>query len=97
VATLSDRGVNSLIGPIIIVFSGALVPLPLFPDWMQPALRLQPFAGLLDIPLRIYSGHLGAPDALAALARQAVWVIVLVALGRLLMARVMSRLQAQGG
>jgi ABC-2 type transport system permease protein len=97
VAALSDRGVNTLIGPLIIILSGSLVPLPLYPDWLQPALRIQPLAGLLDTPLRIYSGHLETTGAIAALVRQAVWVLVLVALGRLLMARVMARLQAQGG
>src|SRR5687768_5868044 len=35
VATLSDRGVNSVIGPMVIVLSGSLVPLPLFPDWLR--------------------------------------------------------------
>src|SRR5688500_7658138 len=58
VAALSDRGVNSVIGPIAIVLSGSLVPLPLFPEWMQPFLAFQPFAGLVDTPFRIYGGHL---------------------------------------
>jgi ABC-2 type transport system permease protein len=93
VATLSDRGVNLGLGPLVIVLSGSLVPLPLFPDWLQPMLALQPFAGLVDTPFRIYAGHLSGAAALAALARQAVWTLILVALGRLLMAR----LQVQGG
>ena len=97
VATLSDKGVNSLAGPLIIILSGSLIPLPLFPEWMQPLLRLQPFAGLLDTPLRIYGGHLGGTDAVAALGRQAVWVVLLVMLGRMLMARIMAKLQVQGG
>jgi ABC-2 type transport system permease protein len=97
VATLSDRGVNMMMGPFIIVFSGSLVPLPLFPDWMQSLLRNQPFAGLMDTPFRLYSGHLAGADAMTALARQAIWIVVLVIAGRGLMARVMSRLQAQGG
>ena len=97
VATLSERGVSSLIGPIIIVLSGNLIPLPLYPEWLQPALRFQPFAGLVDTPFRIYSGHLTATPALFALARQGVWVVLLVALGRVCMDRVMSKLQAQGG
>lgn len=97
VATLSDRGVNMLVGPFIIVLSGSLVPLPLFPDWLQPILRNQPFAGLMDTPFRIYSGHLGGALAATALVRQAVWVAVLVFLGRLLMRRVMARLTTQGG
>ena len=97
VATLSDRGVNTVIGPIVIVLSGSLVPLPLLPDWLQPALALQPFAGLLDTPLRIYSGHLTGDSALGALARQAAWTVILIGLGRLLMTRVMARVQVQGG
>jgi ABC-2 type transport system permease protein len=97
VATLSDRGVNTVVGPVIIVLSGSLIPLPLFPDWLQPFLVLQPFAGLVDTPFRIYSGHLAGAEALGALARQAVWTVVLIALGRLLMTRVMARVQVQGG
>jgi ABC-2 type transport system permease protein len=97
VATLSDRGASTLIGPLIIVFSGNLIPLPLFPDWMQTALRWQPFASLLDTPFRIYTAHLTGAEAAFALARQAVWVVVLVVIGRALMARVATRLQAQGG
>ncbi|HEV8215153.1 MAG TPA: hypothetical protein VGP95_04940 [Gemmatimonadaceae bacterium] len=97
VATLSERGVTLLVGPLIIVFSGSLVPLPLFPDWSQPILRNQPFAGLMDTPFRIYSGHLGGSDAMLALARQAVWIAALVIIGRAIMSRVMTRLQTQGG
>ena len=97
VATLSDKGVNSLAGPLVIILSGSLVPLPLFPEWLQPILRNQPLAGLIDTPFRIYTGHLGDTDALAALARQAVWVVILVVVGRVLMKRFMARLQVQGG
>jgi len=60
-------------------------------------MKYQPFAGLLDIPLRIYSGHMTGWEAAAAMGRQAMWVVLIIALGRLLMGRVMSRLQAQGG
>ncbi len=97
VATLSDRGATVLIAPLVIVLSGSLVPLPLFPDWMQPILRNQPFAGLMDTPFRIYSGHLAGGVAVLALGRQAFWVCALVILGRAVMRRVMSRLQTQGG
>jgi ABC-2 type transport system permease protein len=97
VATLSDRGVTVLVSPLVIVLSGSLVPLPLFPDWLQPILRNQPFAGLMDTPFRIYTGNLAGGGAVFALARQAIWVVVLVLLGRVVMARVMSRLQTQGG
>jgi ABC-2 type transport system permease protein len=97
VATLSERGVNTFVAPLATVFSGSLVPLPLLPDWMQPIMRYQPFAGLLDFPLRIYSGQLAGSEAVAAMVRQAAWVIVFIAIGRALTVRVMTHLQTQGG
>ena len=97
VATLSERGVNTFVAPLSIVLSGSLIPLPLLPEWLQPAMRYQPFAGLLDFPLRIYSGNITGWGAIAALGRQAVWTVVVITIGRLLMQRVMARLQAQGG
>jgi len=97
VAALSERGVNMIMGGVIVVLSGNLVPLPLLPDQFQTFLQLQPFAGLMDTPLRIYSGHLAGTDTLFALGRQAFWLIVLTAIGRVAMTRVMARLQAQGG
>jgi ABC-2 type transport system permease protein len=97
VLTLSERGVNTFVAPLSIVLSGSLIPLPLLPDWLQPVMRHQPFAGLLDFPLRIYSGHLTGEAALTALAWQAVWVLVLIVLGRTVTTRVMAKLQVQGG
>ena len=97
VATLSDRGVNMIAGPLITALSGALVPLPLLPDWLQQFLRFQPFAGLMDVPFRIYGGHLTGAGAVSGLAFQAFWILVLIGAGRLAIARVMARVQVQGG
>jgi viologen exporter family transport system permease protein len=97
VVTLSDRGVNTLVGPLVVVLSGNLIPLPLLPDWLHRTVVLLPFAGLVDIPFRIYSGHLAGAAAAGALALQSAWVVILVLLGRFAMARVMRRLEAQGG
>jgi ABC-2 type transport system permease protein len=95
--TLTDRGVNSLMPPLVIVLSGNLLPLPLFPDWARTALFLQPFAGVVDIPVRIYFGGLAGPLAWAGLGLQAFWTLGLIALGRAWMGSVMGRLQVQGG
>ena len=97
VATISDRGVNAFASPLVLALSGSLVPLPFFPNWMQPFLFLQPFAGLVDIPYRIYFGNLSGDAALAGLFQQVAWIIILVLGGHMLMTRVMSRLQVQGG
>lgn len=97
VLTLSDRGANTFFAPLAIVLSGSLIPLPLLPTWLQPVLRHQPFAGLMDFPFRIYSGNLIGTAALTSLGWQAFWTLALVALGKMIMVRVMARLQIQGG
>jgi ABC-2 type transport system permease protein len=96
-ATLTDRGLNTLMAPIAILLTGNLIPLPLFPDWARTALFVQPFAGVVDIPFRIYFGQLNGTMALAGIGLQVFWTLVLVGLGRLWLGRVMDRLQVQGG
>jgi ABC-2 type transport system permease protein len=97
VSSLTDRGANNLASPIVNVLSGSIVPLAFFPDWMVPALRLQPFAGLVDTPFRIYLGELTGTAALAGIGLQLAWAIVLATLGRAWLESAMRRLQMQGG
>lgn len=97
VATLNDRGINTMAPAIVILLSGSEIPLPLLPEAWQPFLRLQPFAGLLDTPFRIYSGHLGGLDAVAALGLQVFWIAVFVMVGRWALGRSMRSLEVQGG
>jgi ABC-2 type transport system permease protein len=96
-ASLNERGVNAILMPLVVVFSGSLVPLGFFPDTMRTFLQLQPLAGLVDIPFRIYFADLNGIAALEGLALQAGWTVVLIGLGRLTMERMMRRLEMQGG
>jgi len=95
--TIQNDGVLMVFTSAVSLLSGLLVPLPLLPDWAQPVLRWLPFAGVLDLPYRIYNGHI-APDGLPlVLARQLGWTLALVALGRWLLDRGMRRVVVQGG
>ena len=95
--TLDDRGVNSMVTPFTVVLSGNLIPLVLYPDWLHRALFIQPFAGVVDIPFRIYSGHLAGRAAWAGIGLQAFWTLAFVVGGRVWIERVMRRLEVQGG
>ncbi|MBN8752705.1 MAG: ABC transporter permease [Variovorax sp.] len=96
-AALNERGINALAGPVVIVFSGNLLPLMLLPNAWQTALLLQPFAGVVDIPARIYFGLMSGWQAMAGLGLQSFWIVVLVVFGRMAMQRTMRRLEVQGG
>jgi ABC-2 type transport system permease protein len=95
--TISGEGMARVVPSLVIVFSGMVVPLPLFPAWSQPLLAALPFRGLADVPFRIYSGHIPLADAPAAILLSLVWAGALIAIGRLLLARGFRRVVVQGG
>jgi ABC-2 type transport system permease protein len=95
--TLTDRGANAISLPLVVALSGSLLPLGLFPDELQTVLLMQPFAGLLDIPLRIYTGNLVGAAAIGGIGLQLFWIVAVIALGRIAMARALRRLEVQGG
>lgn len=94
---ISGRGLQACMYGLISILSGLVVPLPLFPDWMQPFLYWQPFRGLGDTPFRIYSGDIPAMEAGFEIALQFGWAAVFVAFGYLLLGRARTRLVVQGG
>ncbi len=96
-AALNERGINALAAPVVIVFSGNLLPLALLPDAWQAVLLLQPLAGVLDIPARIYFGQLAGAQAWVGLGLQGAWLALFVLFGRAAMDRTMRRLDVQGG
>ena len=95
--TLSGEGVNSIFPTLIIIFSGMIVPLPLFPEWIKPLLNALPFSGLLDHPFRLFVGNLPPAALFPVLLHQAVWIFILVLLGRFLVSRGVHKLVIQGG
>lgn len=95
--TISGEGINRMMPGIVPLLAGLVVPLPLFPDWLQPLLYWQPFRGVADVPFRIYSGHIGISDALPELAVQWLWFGLIVVFGFWLLDRASKRLVVQGG
>lgn len=95
--TLSGSGANVLTVSVVNFFSGAIVPLPLFPEWLQALANALPFRGLMDTPFRLYMGHLPPADAALAVGHQLAWTLALVLLGRMLLARALRRVVVQGG
>lgn len=90
-------GIVMVVSTAVSMFSGLLIPLPLFPGWARAALHWLPFAGVIDEPARIYAGHIAAGELAGVLARQLGWTVVLIALGRRLLSRGLRRVVVQGG
>lgn len=95
--TVSPDGVRMVAVSGVEFLSGAVIPLPFFPEKMQRIMELLPFASMQNVPFRIYSGDLNGSEAGNALGIQLIWAIVLILLGKLLWMAARHRIQIQGG
>lgn len=95
--TIAGEGVVAMAATVVAFGSGMIVPLPLFPDWLQKILAYLPFAGVVDLPFRVYNGDIPTSDLAFVFARQLAWTLLLVVAGRRLLARGMRRIVVQGG
>jgi len=95
--TISGEGAARLMTAAAFLLSGMIIPLPLFPDWLQPVLNVLPFRGLCDVPYRLFTGHIPVSELPAVLAHQLAWTLALVALGRTMLGTAVRRLVVQGG
>jgi ABC-2 type transport system permease protein len=95
--TLSGDGLARLLATTASLLSGSYIPLPFFPDWAQGVLNWLPFRAIMDVPFRLYSGHLPAAQAPLLIGQQLLWAAILVLIGRLVLSRGLRRLVVQGG
>lgn len=83
---------------IITVFSGALIPLPFFPDAIQKVLLWLPFQAIYYTPLTMVAKpDLGLGAFLPMLGVQLFWVIALFGLTRLFYNQAIKVLRVSGG
>jgi ABC-2 type transport system permease protein len=79
------------------LFSGYLVPLELFPKWIEQIARLMPFAYLQALPVEMLTGLRSRADALHGLFWQWVYAASAVAVMLLFWRRATARFAAYGG
>ena len=95
--TLSPYGVRIIVTSVTELLTGALIPIPFLPEWMQNVLRFTPFYSMQNLPYRIYSEDIWGGEALFAILLQLVWVVILIIIGKLWMKRALRRVVIQGG
>ncbi|MBV9540035.1 MAG: ABC transporter permease [Alphaproteobacteria bacterium] len=96
VTALKTRRAANVAVTFVNPLSGMIIPLALMPGWMQGFLFWQPFAGLVDIPYRIYFGNLSGALAWQGIAAQTLWICVFILIGRAWLNFVWARVDTQG-
>lgn len=94
---LDDRGVMIITGTAISLFSGFMIPVAFFPDWLAAIAVATPFPSVIQIPVDIFVGRVSGGDVLLALGNQAAWAAVLLLAARGAFALGVRRLVVQGG
>ncbi len=94
---LDRRGVQAMLNMLMMILSGSVLPLTLYPDSAQKAISLLPYAQLLDAPIRLYTGDYIGQRVYRVLLLQGAWVLVLILAGCLLWRKNLRRLVIQGG
>ena len=95
--TLDPKGIQAMLNLLMMILSGNVLPLTLYPDSWQRVLRFFPYAQMLDAPIRLYTGQYAPGMSGSVLLLQALWTLLLVLSGCMLWQRNQRRLVIQGG
>ena len=93
----STNGVRWLSLAAADLLGGAIVPLPFLPEPLRTIAALSPFGSMQNVPLRIYGGDIAGAEIPAAMGLQALWCLLLILAGWILMNRGLRRCVVAGG
>ncbi len=98
--TESTWGINIVKETVVLLLSGASIPLAFFPEGLRRAVDYMPFRAVYDIPLTILLKKNGSdtPEGLLSLlGLQLIWCIVLTLAGNLFWNYAVKRITVNGG
>ena len=96
--TESIWGINMTKEVIVLLFSGAVVPLPFFPEGLRRVVELLPFQAIYNIPLQILTNKgLGIMDYVSHFAVQILWAVILSVAGHLFFIKASKIITVNGG
>lgn len=90
-------GLRVLREAIFRFFTGALIPLAIFPDWLLTVSTFLPFQSMVHVPVSIYIGTLSGAAAWQAIGVQLLWLAVVVAVIRVTWMIALRKVTIYGG
>jgi ABC-2 type transport system permease protein len=94
---VEGRAAASLMHTVALFCAGTYLPVAFFPTWLRVSAEWLPFGGMLNITGEVFIGRLASAALPLAVARQALWIVALIALARVLTAAATRRVVVQGG
>ena len=95
--TLDVQGFMNLYVLVLGIFSGFYLPVHIFPDWLRQIAYALPFPSMFQSPIDVLSGRAGGLAGVRVIGIQAIWLVALIVLTRLVLWRASKKLVVQGG
>ncbi|MWC27597.1 ABC transporter permease [Paenibacillus sp. MMS18-CY102] len=95
--TINDWGMRLLRGAVVLFFSGALMPVNLYPPWLKSINAYLPFQSMVFTPSAIYSGTMEWGQIVVAMTAQVGWLVILFFLVRLIYKTALKKVVIFGG
>ena len=95
--TMSEKAIVNIIITMADILSGVVVPIPFFPKFLQIISSFLPFQYISDLPFRLYVGNVSLTDGVFGMCIQAIWIIIFILIGNVLMKKNIKRVVVQGG
>lgn len=80
-----------------VMVGGYLLPLSLYPKWLQSVANLLPFKYLFYIPASIYTSAISPMQAVSAISQATVWMIILLIVSHRIWVRGVRKYSSVGG
>ena len=90
-------GISQIARAIIMLVSGAMIPLTFFPEIVQKLFNFLPFSSIIYTPAMIYLNKLSYFEIAKSLGLQLIWVVILMVLSKIMWNKVIDKLTIQGG
>jgi len=82
---------------IVVIMSGALIPLWFMPQWLYDFIKLTPFDSIYYIPISIYLGQIPSNEIIYSIVKQVFWIFLLIGIGHVIWKFATKKLVVQGG
>jgi ABC-2 type transport system permease protein len=94
---LDYRGTMRVAVAVSVFFSGFVIPVRFFPDWLQTLAYATPFPSMVQLPIDVFVGKREGLELVGTLAIQVGWALALFALAYGAFAAGSRKLVVQGG
>lgn len=90
-------GMEILKRSILMILSGAIAPITLFPQWLQTINQFLPFQEVMYVPINVYLGLQDMTQIPFIIGKQIIWIILLYLLAKVFFNKAIKHITINGG